>query len=403
MMSKTSTTLSERANKIQDSITMAVSALAGQLKKEGHNVLSFSAGEPDFDTPENIKQAAVQSLKEGKTKYTAVSGIPELKDAIVQKFKNENNIDYKASNILVSCGAKQSIINAILAVINPGDEVIVPSPYWVSYPEQIGLAEGVTVFIETTDKENFKLRPAQLKAAITPKTKMLILNSPSNPTGSVYTRAELEEIVNIAVDNDIWILSDEIYEKLLYEGTEHVSVASLSERIKEKSIIVNGVAKAYSMTGWRIGYLAAPEAVTKAAGKIQSHTTSNPNTTAQWASVEAIAGNQDAVETMRVEFDKRRKIMIAGLKKIDGITCTTPQGAFYAFPNVSALYGKSSTVGVINSSVEFCSHLLEEHKMACVPGSGFGADDYIRLSYATDEATINQGLEKLKTFVESLK
>lgn len=394
--------LSTRAQSIKDSITMAISAKAKAMKAAGKNVLSFSAGEPDFDTPEAIKAAGIASITAGKTKYTAAAGIPELKNAVVAKLKRDNQLDYDAAQIVVSCGAKHSIFNALMAVVEPGDEVIVPSPYWVSYPDQVKLMGGVPVIVETTDQASFKMTPEQLEAAITPKTKLLILNSPSNPTGGIYSKEELAALAKIIVSHQILVLSDEIYEHLVYAGASHTSIATLGSDIQELSIVINGVSKAYSMTGWRIGYMAAPAPIAKACAKLQSQVTSNPTVASQYAALEALEGSQDPVYEMREAFESRRDVMVDGLNAIEGITCLKPGGAFYTFPNISSLYGKSSSVGVIQNSADFCAHLLEEKEMACVPGSGFGADDYIRLSYATGLDDINEGLERLASFVNSL-
>ena len=362
----------------------------------------MSAGEPDFDTPELIKEAGIQSIKDGKTKYTPASGVAELKDAIVKKFKDDNNLDYDASNIIVSCGGKHSLFNAKMAILNPGDEVIIPTPYWVSYPAQVEVLGGKSVFIETTEENKLKVTPEQLEAAITPKTKLFILNSPSNPSGMVYSKEELQALADIIVKHDIYVISDELYEKLIYDG-EHTSIAELGNDIKERTILINGVSKAYSMTGWRIGYTAGPKDVISAMNKIQSHSTSNPAQASQWASVEAIQGNQDAAKHMKTAFAKRRKIMIDGLNNIAGIRCIEPSGAFYAFPNISSTFGKQAKEGAITDSVSFCEHLLKEQLVACVPGSGFGAEGFIRMSYATSEDAINQALERIETFIQSLR
>jgi aspartate aminotransferase len=404
-MSKTITSpLSERANNIKDSITMAVTDLGNQLKKEGHRVISFSAGEPDFDTPQSIKEAGINSIKAGKTKYTAASGIIELKNAVVKKFKNDNNLTYTNKDIVISCGAKHSIYNTLIALINTGDEVIVPSPYWVSYPDQVELVGGKPIIIEATDKAGFKITPAQLEAAITPRTKMVIINSPSNPTGAIYTKQELQALADVVLKHDnIYVLSDEIYEELVYDGTEHYSIASLSKEMQDRTVVINGVSKAYSMTGWRIGYTGSTTEIASAMGKIQSQTTSNPTVASQWASLEALEGSQEAVETMRISFESRRNLMVKELNKIKGMTCLTPPGAFYTFPNVSALYGKTSPEGLVANDVDFCAQLLTLYKVACVPGSGFGAPDHIRLTYTASAEDIKEGIDKIKLFVESLK
>lgn len=395
--------IAERASHVTDSITMAISALAQKLKKEGQDVLSFGAGEPDFDTPDFIKQAGISAILEGKTKYTAATGIIELKEAVCAKLLKDNGLSYTPGQIIISCGAKHSIFNAIMALVNPGDEVVIPAPYWVSYPDQVQLCGGIPVFIHTTDETEFKITPAQLRNAITSRTKLVILNSPSNPTGSVYTSAELKAIADVLVEKQVLVLSDEIYEKLIYSPHEHVSIASFSEEIKKLTIVVNGVAKAYSMTGWRIGYSASPVPIAQAMGTIQSHSTSNPTTPSQWASLAALNGDGHEVELMRLEFEKRRQVMVAGLSAIPGFTCLMPHGAFYTFPNISACLGKRCASGVIENSAQFCQYLLKEALVACIPGSGFGAEGYIRLSYATSMSDIERGIERIDQWVRQLQ
>ncbi len=395
--------IAQRASDVADSITMAISATAQKMKKEGKPVFSFGAGEPDFDTPEDIKQAGIAAIQAGKTKYTAATGIIELKQAVIDKLKRDNGLDYSTAQIVISCGAKHSIFNLVMSIIDPGDEVIIPSPYWVSYPDQVNLCGGIPVFIETTQATAFKITPAQLRAAITSKTKLFILNSPSNPTGSVYSEGELRALAEVLVEKNILVMSDEIYEKLIYGQHAHVSIASFSQAIKDLTIVVNGVAKAYSMTGWRIGYAAAPLAIAKAMGTIQSHSTSNPTTPAQWASVVALNGNGVSVETMRIEFEKRKKVMVSLLNAIPGVKCLDPEGAFYTFPDISSFFGKTTPQGtLIQNSAQFCQALLDEAYVACIPGSGFGAEGFIRLSYATSMSDIKEGLDKLKLWLESL-
>jgi aspartate aminotransferase len=394
--------ISERGANIKDSITMATSALANAMKKEGKDVLSFSAGEPDFDTPDSIKNAGIRAIQNGKTKYTPASGIIELKQAICEKLKRDQGLDYGVENIVVSCGAKHSIFNTLMALLNEGDEVIIPAPFWVSYPDQVEIAGGKPVVVDTTEQNNFKVTPESLKSAITPRSKCLILNSPSNPTGSVYTKEELEALVPVILDNNLIVISDEIYEKLIYDGESHISILSLSEKIKNQAIIVNGVSKAYSMTGWRIGYVAAPAQIAKVIGKLQSQSTSNPSSPSQWASVEAVTNGDKEIPPMKTEFDARRRVMVEELNKIDGITCLTPKGAFYAFPNISGCFGKSAKSGTINSSIDFCNALLKEALVACVPGAGFGADNNVRLSYATSLDDIEKGIKRIRDFVNSL-
>ena len=393
--------ISNTASKIEGSITMAITALANQLKSEGKPVIGMSAGEPDFDTPDFIKDAGIKAIQDGKTKYTAAAGMPALRESISKRLKRDHGLEYSPKQIVVSCGAKHSIFNVLLATINPGDEVIIPSPYWVSYPDQVSMLDGVPVFIETTDKDNFKITVEKLEAAITPKSKILILGSPSNPTGMVYTKEELRAIADCVVKHQLLVISDEIYEKLIYEG-QHVSIASLGADIQDLTVVVNGASKAYSMTGWRIGYAAMPLALATVCDQLQSHSTSNPTTISQWASLAAFDGDDKAVDVMRAAFFERKKVMVKRLNAIEGITCLDPQGAFYAFPNVSALFGKKSKTGIITDSGTFCTLFLKEKLVACVPGSGFGADGYVRLSYATSMDAINTAIDRLEEWVSEL-
>tara|TARA_B100000427_G_scaffold62644_1_gene49409 strand:+ start:1041 stop:2249 length:1209 start_codon:yes stop_codon:yes gene_type:complete len=394
--------ISERALGIKASITMSITAMANQLKKEGKPVIGMSAGEPDFDTPESIKQAGIQSIIDGKTKYTPAAGIQDLKDAIVDKLKRENGLEYSAENIIISCGGKHSLFNAKMALLNPGDEVIIPTPFWVSYPSQVDVLGGKCVYIETKEANNLKVTPEELQAAITPKTKLFILNTPSNPSGMVYTKEELMKLADVIIKNDIYVISDELYEKLIYDG-QHVSIASLGADIKERTIIVNGVSKAYSMTGWRIGYAVADSKIVKAMANIQSHSTSNPAQASQWASLEAVSGSQDDVAFMKKAFQERRQVLIEGLNELPGIRCIAPKGAFYAFPNISSTFGKQCDSGVITDAVSFCEFLLKEQLVATVPGSAFGSEGYIRLSYATSMENIKGALERLALFLASLR
>jgi aspartate aminotransferase len=385
--------LAERATILTPSLTLSIDSKAKAMKAEGIDVCSFGAGEPDFDTPEHIKAAAMASLDGGFTKYTPSSGIPELRQAISDKFKADNHIDYKPNQIIVSNGAKHSCYNAILATCQPGDEVIIPAPYWLSYPEMVRLAGAEPVFVSTKEENNWKMTPEEFESAMTPRTKMVIINSPGNPTGSVYSRSELEALVEIAATEDIFILSDEIYEKLTYDGTEHVSVASLSKTAYDLTITINGFSKAYAMTGWRLGYLAAPEPVARAIDAIQSHSTSNPCSFAQKGGLAALKGDQSAVEDMRAEFDLRRQYMVERLKSIARITVVEPKGAFYALANISKL-GLNST--------NFAEKLLSKHHVAVVPGVAFGDDRTIRLSYATGLDIIKKGLDRLEEFCKTL-
>jgi aspartate aminotransferase len=385
--------ISQRAASLAPSLTLAIDSKAKAMKAAGEDVVGFGAGEPDFDTPQHIKDAAAKALAAGFTKYTPSSGIPELREAIAAKFKNENGLTYKPSQCIVSCGGKHSCYNVILATCEAGDEVIIPAPYWLSYPEMVKLAGAKPVIITTTDKTEFKVTPEQLRAAITPNTRLFILNSPSNPTGSVYTPEETKALGDICVEKGVLIMSDEIYEHLLYDGATVKSVASFSPEHHAHTIIVHGLAKAYSMTGWRIGFLAAPEPIAKAIDAVQSHSTSNPTSFAQKGGVAALTGPQDHLKTWLAEFDKRRRYAHTKLNSMPGITCVNAKGAFYLFPNISKTGLKSS---------EFCARLLETEKVAAVPGIAFGADDYIRLSYATSLANIEKGLERIDKFVRTL-
>lgn len=381
--------ISKRAAAISPSPTLAITAKAKAMKAEGIDVISFGAGEPDFDTPDNIKMAAKHAIDEGFTKYTPTSGIPDLKSAICDKLKRDNCLDYSPKNILVSNGAKQCLYNILQVICDPGDEIIIPKPYWVSYEEMVKLAGGKCVLLETDD---FILDPDKFERAITPNTKALLLASPSNPTGAVYHKNVLEMIAAICVKHNILVISDEIYEKLIYDG-EHTSIASLGDEIKKLTIVVNGVSKSYSMTGWRIGYCAAEEDIIAAASNLQDHSTSNPNSIAQKAAVEALTGGEETVKMMRDEFEKRRDIMVGLANNIKGFHADPPAGAFYLFVDVSRAPG-------FKGSGEFCAQLLEKALVACIPGSAFGEDNYIRLSFATSEANIREGLKRIKEFVE---
>lgn len=364
------------------------------MKAEGQDVVGFGAGEPDFDTPRHIKDAAIKALNDGFTKYTPSSGIPELRQAIADKFKRENGLTYKPSQIIVSCGGKHSCYNIILATCQEGDEVIIPAPYWLSYPEMVKLAGAKPVIVQTSDQTEFKVTPEALRRAITPNTRLFILNSPSNPTGSVYTPEEIKALGDVCVEKDVLIMSDEIYEHLLYDGAQHRSVASFSQAHYEHTIVVHGFAKAWSMTGWRLGFLAAPEPIAKAIDAIQSHSTSNPTSFAQKGAVAALTGPQDHLQSWLAEYDKRRQYAHGKLNSIPGLSCVNSKGAFYLFPNISRTGLKSS---------EFCARLLDSEKVAAVPGIAFGADDYLRISYATSLANIEKGLDRLERFVRGLK
>jgi aspartate aminotransferase len=381
--------IAEKVAAVSPSLTLAITAQAAKLKKEGIDVCSFGAGEPDMDTPDFIKEAAVKALAEGKTKYTAAEGLFELREAIATKLMVDNNLEYTPQQITVNCGAKHSCYNAILAVCDPGDEVIIPAPYWTSYPEMVRLAGGEPVIVETSQKNGWKLTAENFEEAMTPRTKMLILNSPGNPTGSLYSRAELEKIAEIAAAEDIVILSDEIYEKLIYNESEHISIASLSKEIQALTIVVNGFSKPYSMTGWRIGYTAAPKALAEAMNNIQSHTTSAPTTFAQWGALAALTGDQQVVSDMRDEFDVRRNYMLDRFSKISNVSVVEPQGAFYFLVNIERMGLKS---------MNFAEKLLSRQQVAVVPGLAFGADHTVRFSYACGLDVIKTGLDRFEQF-----
>ena len=386
--------ISRRAASLSPSLTLAIDSKAKAMKAEGLDVVGFAAGEPDFDTPQHIKDACTKAIAEGFTKYTPSSGIPELRQAIVDKYKRDNNLSYKSSQIIVSSGGKHSCYNVILATCEEGDEVIIPSPYWLSYPEMVKLAGATPVILTTSDQTEFKVTPEMLRKAITPRTRLFILNSPSNPTGSLYTRDEIKAIGDICVEKSVLIMSDEIYEKLVYDGAEHTSVAAFSQAHYDHTIVVHGLAKAYSMTGWRLGYLAAPEPIAKAIDAIQSHSTSNPTSFAQRGGVAALNGSQEHLAKWLEEYSKRRGFAHQKLNSIPGISCVNAKGAFYLFPNISKIGLKST---------DFCARLLEKEKVAAVPGIAFGADDYIRISYATSMANIEKGLNRIEKFVKELQ
>lgn len=390
--------LSEKNAGIAASLTLAISAKAKQLQTQGVDVVSFGAGEPDFNTPENIRNAAIERINKGGNGYTPASGLIELKEAICRKLLRDNALEYTAKQIVVSNGAKHSLNNVLMAICNPGDEVLIPGPYWVSYYELVKLADGEPVIVETSAANNFTVTIEALRAALTPKTKAIMINSPNNPTGAVYSEALLRQIGDFAVENDLYIISDEIYEKLIYDE-KHVSVASFSEAIKERTIVVNGLSKAYAMTGWRIGYTASNEAIAKIMSNIQSHATSNPNTIAQYAGIEALDGNQDTIETMRLAFDERRQYMMKTIAAMKGVTCVNPKGAFYVMMDVSSFYGKEVNGIRIENSMSFADALLETDRVAVIPGIAFGADQYVRLSYATSMANIVEGLKRIETFI----
>jgi aspartate aminotransferase len=383
--------LAHRTREVKPSVTLAISAKAKAMEAEGIDICSFSAGEPDFDTPEHIKAAAAAALAAGKTKYGAASGEPALREAIAHKLHKDNQLSYQSANILVTNGGKHSLFNLMMALLNPGDEVLIPAPFWLSYPEMVRLANGVPVIIPTGI--SYKLTPAQLEQHITPRTKLLVLNSPSNPSGIVYGAAELAALAEVIVRHDILVVSDEIYEKIVYGDVRHVSIGSFGPEIAARTIVSSGFAKAYSMTGWRVGYLAAPIEIIKAASTIQGHSTSNVCTFAQYGALAALQGSQDCVAEMLAAFSLRRKFVLDSLSRISGLDCANPDGAFYVFVNI----GKTGL-----SSLEFCQRFLESQQVAVIPGLPFGADDHVRLSYATDMQTLEKGLDRLNAFVEEL-
>ncbi|NCR10733.1 MAG: pyridoxal phosphate-dependent aminotransferase [Microcystis aeruginosa LG13-11] len=385
--------LASRVNQVTPSLTLAIDSLAKEMKKNGEDVCSFSAGEPDFDTPTHIKAAAKKALDEGKTRYGPAAGEAGLRKAIAQKLLRDNQLAYNADNVIVTNGGKQSLYNLIMALIEAGDEVIIPAPYWLSYPEMVTLAGGTSVIVNTSLENHYKITPEQLEAAITPKTKLFVLNSPSNPTGIVYTPEEIAALAKIVVEKDILVVSDEIYEKILYDGAIHRSIASFGPEIFQRSIISNGFAKAFSMTGWRVGYIAGPVEIVKAMTKIQSHSTSNVCTFAQYGAIAALASPQDCIEEMVKAFSERRQYILERVRAIPGLDCPTPNGAFYVFIDISQTGLKSR---------DFCQKLLETQKVAAIPGIAFGADDCIRLSYATDLKTIEKGFDRLDKFIGTL-
>jgi aspartate aminotransferase len=394
--------LAKRVHSIKPSPTLAIDAKAKSMKASGIDVINFGVGEPDFDTPQNIKDAAIKAINDGFTKYTPVGGTDELKTAVIEKFRNDNNLAYEKNEIIVSCGAKHSLYNIAQAMFGSGDEIIIPSPYWVSYPDQLLLNDAVPVIVKTDEKNSFRLTPGLLKSKISSKTKALILNSPSNPTGLTYNRESLEMIAEIALKHNFYIISDEIYEKLTYDKFVHISIASLSTDIKQRTIVVNGLSKSHAMTGWRIGFAAGPGEIIDAMTKIQSQSTSNPTSIAQKAAVEALRGPQDFILKMVSEFDRRRGYIIERLNKIKGVSCVTPLGAFYVFPNISYYYGKHFKDKSINSSLDLSSYLLEEANVALVPGSAFGDDRYIRISYATSMDNIKKGIDRIENALSNL-
>ncbi len=394
--------LSQRVKKIKPSATLTITAKASALRAQGVNVISFSAGEPDFDTPESAKKGGMGAIKNGFTKYTPVGGINELKEAIIESLKRDHGVTYSKEEILVSCGAKHSIYNITQAMFDPGDEVIIPSPYWVSYPDQVRLAGASPVIIDTNEEGLFKITSRDLRNAINERTRALILNYPSNPTGTTYSGDELSELVEIALENDLVIISDEIYEKIIYGDTQHVSVCSLSEKARKSTILVNGVSKSYAMTGWRIGYAAGDKDVISAMSKLQGQSTSNPSSISQMAALEALCGPQKLLEKRAKEFERRKNFIVNRLNEIPGFSCFNPQGAFYVFPSIKGFVGKRHKDRKIDGSISFTEFLLEEAKVAVVPGVAFGKENHIRISYATSMENIEEGANRIEEAVKNL-
>lgn len=397
-----SLTLSKKAAAVKPSSTLAITAKAKELKAQGIDVVGFGAGEPDFDTPKNICDAAIRAINEGFTKYTPASGTVELKKAVCEKFKRFNKLDYKPEQIVISNGGKHSLTNIFMAILNPGDEVIIPAPYWLSYPEMVKMADGIPVFVRGEKENGYKVTAEQLKQATSEKTKAIILNSPSNPTGMIYTRDELQSIADYAVENDIYVVSDEMYEYLVYGDNEHISIATLGEEIYKRTITVSGLAKGYAMTGWRIGYTGSSEEIAKLMGSVQSHATSNPNSIAQKAGVEALTGDQSTVDVMKAEFDKRRKYMYERVAGIKYISAQEPQGAFYLFIDVSEVLEKKYKGEKIGTSARMADILINEYQTAVIPCADFGFADHIRLSYAISIEQIEKGLARIEKFTNEL-
>jgi len=388
--------IAARVAALSESVTLAIDAKCKGMTAQGIDVINFAAGEPDFDTPAVAKEAAKKALDAGKTKYVASGGLPDLKTAIIEKLKQDNGLEYKPSQIVVSTGAKHSLFNIIMTIVDHGDQVLIPSPYWVSYYDMVQAAEGVPVLLPTTAAEDFKITPAQLDAAITPRTVAVLINSPSNPTGSVYSEAELRALAEVIEKRNILCISDEIYEKLMYDGMKHFSIAAATPAMKERTLVVNGFSKAFSMTGWRLGYTAGPQDILSAMNTLQSHSTSNATTFSQWGGVEALRSTAEEVEKMRQAFDERRKFLVGALNEIPGVKCNMPKGAFYAFPDMSSYHGKSFNGKTISGSMDLAEYLLTEGKVSLVPGVAFAADNHQRLSYANSMANLQKGVERIR-------
>ncbi len=394
--------LSARAQRLQPSATLTITAKAKSLKAQGVDVIGFGAGEPDFDSPDHVKEEAIRAINDGMTKYTGVGGIDELKDAILHRLKEDHGLEYEKSEIIASVGAKHTLYNVMQVLFDSGDEVIVPAPYWVSYPEQIKLAEATPIILETSEDDGFKITPDSLKKHINSNTKALILNYPSNPTGATYNEDELRAIVDVAMDAGLTIISDEIYEKIIYGGIKHIPVAALGEDVKKATILVNGVSKTYSMTGWRIGYAAGDKDVISAMSKLQGQSTSNPTSISQWAAIAAFTGDHGVIDDRTKEFEQRKNYIVEKLNDIPQITCFDPQGAFYVFPNVSGYYGKEFEGKIIKDSLDFTEFILVEAKVAVVPGVAFGSDDHVRISYATSMDDIVKGMDRITEALKKL-
>lgn len=395
--------LSKRASGVVGSLTLKIDSVAKRMRAEGKDVIGFGSGEPDFNTPDYIIEAGKRAMDLGMTKYTPASGSLALKQAVCDKFLEDNGLEYAPDQIVISNGAKHSLHNVFQAILDPGDEVIIPSPYWVSYPEMVKLSGGVPVFVDTFEKDNFVALPKAIEKAITPKTKAIVINTPSNPCGGIYRRETLEQIARIALAKDVMVISDEIYEKIIYDGNEHISIASLGENIKKNTIVINGFSKAYAMTGWRLGYLAAEVEIAKAISRMQSHTTSNPNSMAQYAGLVALQTGKEQIDKMVVEFDERRKIMYEMINDMHGLHTNLPEGAFYMMANIASTLGRKYKGEVIEGSLDFARLLLEAKYVAVVPGIAFGADEYVRFSYAIDKDNMIDGLNRIEEFVAEIE
>lgn len=395
--------LAQFTQHLKPSETLAISAKAKALRAQGREVIDFSVGEPDFNTPDNVIQAAEHAMAEGFTKYTQASGLPALRQAIADKLRRENDLHYEPDQIIVSCGAKHVLYNLARVLVDPGDEVIIPGPYWVTYPTQVEMAGGTPVIIPTTAEDDFKITGDMLRRHLTPATKGIILNSPCNPTGAVYTPEELQDLADVLGDTDLYVITDEIYEHMVYDGLRQISIATLSPELKERCIVVNGVSKSYSMTGWRLGFCAGPADVIIACGHLQSQSTSNPTAFAQVAAIEALTGPQDSVHAMAAAFVERRDFVVERLNAVDGISCPMPQGAFYTFPKINALFGRRANGRALSNSAEVIDYLLDTAGVAVVPGEAFGADDHMRLSYAASMEALHNGLDRLDQAVQQLR